>query len=261
MNKDEIKKKLKRLYEENYSHLGALQRTERMYPPDGGGHGYRWRDKMRKNDITISELEAELKNLQELVNHKKDLENNPSLIPALGIEMTKAIADVKQLSPDLIQWLKSSSKDLEHVDSEVFEHLVAEFIIAHNIFKKVVLVGRDNRTSADIFALNKIGNSGITARVFIEVRRTRARQGVNVIDQVLGAMFNEYEHGWTAGMIVSLGGFTKTKKYSPRDLELRNLVLRDRSDLLKWLADYEPTPSGLYLPNPRRRLDDIENEE
>ncbi len=256
MRKEEIERRIAQLYEENYSHLGALQRTERMYPPDGGGHGYRWRERMRRIDAEISELRAELEGHHELIRRKEALEQDQSLIPTPHIGVYEAIADIKRLSPELILHLKSSVKNLCHVDPDVFEHLVAEFFVAHGIFTDAALVGRDPATSADIFAMSSIGNSGIPARVFVEVRRTLVPQGVNAIDQVLGAMFGEQKHGWTAGMIVSLGGFTDMKKYSPGDLELRNLALRDRADLLKWLADYELTSTGLYLPKPRRRMDD-----
>ena len=78
MEKDEIKKEIDRIETElksiGYAHASyyeSLKRTERLYPPDGGGHGAKWRAKIReKNErraplnYRLDELKARLAELE-----------------------------------------------------------------------------------------------------------------------------------------------------------------------------------------------------
>ena len=51
-------------------------------------------------------------------------------------------------------------------------------------------------------------------------------------------------------MIVSLAGFGEFERYTVAYLKNIGIELRDQKDLLRWLADYEPTRGGLWLPRP-----------
>ena len=79
--------------------------------------------------------------------------------------------------------------------------------------------------------------------------------GIEVIDRVHGAVLNERErHGWHVGMIVSLSGFRNFEKITRQQLVHKGLELKDRNNVIEWLMSYKPNRSGLWLPNPLRRM-------
>ncbi len=146
-----------------------------------------------------------------------------------SVEAHKTISEGKRLTPDLIHHLQEHETDLLEIEPRVFEHLVAEFLACHG-FSDVAVVGSDPETSADIFAIARVGDLGHRVRYFIEVKRWKHRVGVEVIDRVLGAMIGEREKfGWHAAMIVSVVGFKRMRKYSRTDLDLRGVSLHDRN--------------------------------
>lgn len=164
-----------------------------------------------------------------------------------GLELRAAIADVRRLTPELILHLKKHERDLESVPWQVFEELVAEFMASWG-FTDVRLVGRDPSTQADIMAVHWVEPSGVRLKYFVEVKHTKDSVGMEVISQVYGAFALEQPiHGWTLAMIVSLGGFKDTKRLGRSDLELRNLHLKGRKDVLRWLGSYQLAPGGLWL--------------
>jgi Restriction endonuclease len=100
-----------------------------------------------------------------------------------------------------------------------------------------------------------LDSSGMVLRIFIEVKRWKDRVGINMINEVLGAMFTERERlGWHAGIIVSTGGFIRNGRFSTPELSLKGLELRAKEDLLLWLDNYRPNKNGLWLPAPERTL-------
>lgn len=164
--------------------------------------------------------------------------------------LAAAVEKIDRLTPDLIAHLATHEDDLRKIPWEVLEHLVGEFL-ANQGFRDVRLVGRDPRTSADLYATWIIDPVSVHIRFFIEVKRWRERLGVTVINEVLGAMFSERDtFGWHAGMIIATGGFTDFRKYSPLEISLRGIELRDKHDLLRWLRGYRPNKNGLWLPAP-----------
>ena len=172
----------------------------------------------------------------------------------VSIELIPVIETIKNLTPALIAYLRTYEADIERLRWDVFEHLIAEFFASWG-FEDVRLVGRNAKTSADIFAAQVINPIGTKIRYFIEVKRWKHKVGVQVIDQVYGAMLSERPvFGWHAAMIVSLVGFKDFEKYSRESLALRGIELRERDDLLKWLRGYKPKGNGLWLPEPRKEL-------
>ena len=169
-------------------------------------------------------------------------------------KLVDVVEAAETLTPDLIAHLKSHSDDLDKLQWDVFEHLVGEFLTSRG-FQDVRLVGRDPKTSADIYAAATYGSLGVKLRFFIEVKRNRSAVGIQVINEVLGAMITERDQfGWHAGLIVSTGGFRRTRKYTPLELSLRGIEMKDKRDLLMWLEDYQPDKNGLWLPNPQRSM-------
>jgi HJR/Mrr/RecB family endonuclease len=159
-----------------------------------------------------------------------------------------------KLEPDLISHLKRQSDDLVNINPLLFEHLFAEFLAARG-FDDVRLVGRNTKTSADIFAAKFVPGPDIPMRVFVEVKRWKNTIGIEVINQVLGAFLGERERfGWNAALVVTVGGFREFEKWSREELALKGLYLKDRDDLLRYLDGYKQHANGLWLPNPRTDL-------
>ena len=168
--------------------------------------------------------------------------------------MVPVIETFKKLEPSLIAHLQAHHEDLIKIDPKVFEHLIAEFL-ASSGFTDVLLVGQNRSTSADIFAMYFNAWLKIPQTYFIEVKRWKERVGIQVIQQVGGAMMLERaRYGWHAAIIVTIKGCSKLQKWTKREIELMGIYLKDRNDLLRWLKDYKQTKSGLWLPNPRTDL-------
>jgi HJR/Mrr/RecB family endonuclease len=170
------------------------------------------------------------------------------------IFLAHVIEGIKKLTPELILYLKVYKEAISAIPWQVFEHLVAEFLAAKG-FEDVRLVGRDARTSADIYAAHTRDPLGTKIRFFVEVKRTREAVGIGVINSVLGAMLSERARvGWHAALIVATGGFRDMVKFSRQEISMRGVELADQSKLLMWLEGYQPTKTGLWLPCPERSM-------
>ena len=165
------------------------------------------------------------------------------------VAISDVIEGIVQLSPDLIQHLRNHSNDVGKVDPQVFEHLVGE-LMASAGWHDVRLVGRNPKTHTDIFALHYFSTSdGIPVRFFVEVKRWKNRIGVEVINQVYGAMVSEREkHGWHGAIIFALGSASTTRAFNKDEYRKKGIEIKDKEDLLRWLRDYKPNGDGLYVP-------------
>jgi len=165
------------------------------------------------------------------------------------LAITDVIEGIAQLTPELIQHLRHHNDDVDKVNPEVFEHLVGELMAAAG-WHDVKLVGRNPKTHADIFALHYVPNTdGIPVRFFVEVKRWKNKIGVEVINQVYGAMVSEREKfGWHAAVILTLGGTSITRSFNKDEYRNKGIEIRDKEDLLGWLRDYQPNNNGLYVP-------------
>lgn len=166
--------------------------------------------------------------------------------PHFSVEET--LQQVRELTPDLIAYLKQHESDLIKLNWEIFEHLIAEFFAGWG-FSMVRLVGKTITPAADIFAVEKRLSTGGTWRYFIEVKRWRERVGIEVVDRVYGAMLRERDKwGWHVAMICSVAGFADFRATDTRELRLRGVELRGKEDICEWLRAYRPSKSGLWLP-------------
>ncbi len=167
-----------------------------------------------------------------------------------SIDVSDVIEKAKELTPYLIKYLKNHEEDLRKLPWQIFEHLIAEFF-ASWAYQDVRIVGRNPQTGADIVAMRKPDKSGVMIRYFIEVKRWKERVGVEVIDRVIGALVAERpKFGWHLGMIVTVADFTEMEKYSPLQLSMLGIELRNGDDVRKWLQQYQFNKKGLWLPNP-----------
>jgi restriction endonuclease Mrr len=163
-------------------------------------------------------------------------------------ELIPVVETIQKLTPSLIAHLQRHEDDLNKIHWRVFEHLIAEFFASWG-FKDVQLVGRNSMTSADIFATYVVNPLGVKHRYFIEVKRWKRKIGIEVINQVLGAMISERERfGWHAAMIVTQVGYKDFEKWDREELAMKGIELKDRDDLLGWLRGYKQNESGLWLP-------------
>jgi DNA-binding CsgD family transcriptional regulator len=171
-----------------------------------------------------------------------------NVIWAPTIELSEPLAGIKRVSPDLMQHLKREHADIVKVPARVFEEIVAE-LLAGMGWKEVRLVGRSSETSADILAGHFLPDGVAPIRVFIEVKRWKDKIGVEVFNQVLGAMVSERERfGWHQAWIVTLGGVADTRKFSRYEWRSKGLEVKEKEDLLSWLDGYRPNRDGLWLP-------------
>lgn len=210
---------------------------------------------VRPKDIEQAQRYIHLALMGEPSSEWIDLGLDALRIPSRAeLGLADVVATAEKLTPELIEHLRQQKDDISKVRWDVFEHLVGEFLTQQG-FRDVRLVGRDPRTSADLYATWVIDATGIVLRFFIEVKRWEHRVGITVINEVLGAMLIEREtFGWHAGLIIATGGFAKTKKYSPIELSLRGIELKEKNDLLQWLDGYRPNKNGLWLPAPEKSL-------
>jgi hypothetical protein len=170
------------------------------------------------------------------------------------IELVPVVETFKRLEPSLIAHLQRHHDDLIKIHPGVLEHLIAEFLASWG-FMDVRLVGRNRQTSADIFAMHFNQSLRIPQTYFFEVKRWKKRVGIEVIQQVWGAMMLERQrYGWHAAIIVTLSGYKDLQKWSREQVEMMGVYLKDRNDLLRWLSDYKQTERGLWLPKPRTDL-------
>jgi hypothetical protein len=52
-------------------------------------------------------------------------------------------------------------------------------------------------------------------------------------------------------MVVTVSGFAEMDKYTPHQLRMMGISLKDGDDIRQWLKDYRFNKSGLWLPDPK----------
>jgi len=169
-------------------------------------------------------------------------------------DLQEVVETIRTLTPELIIYLQSHERDLRKVNPRVFEHLVAEFLKQRG-FSDVRWVSWDSHTSADIFAVERANAVGISLRYFVEVKRHRNRIGVDVVNEVHGAMdLERAKYGWNAALIVSAAGFKEFRKSTRSQFEMMGVYLKGERDLHQWLQEYRLNKGRLWLPDPLRKL-------
>jgi Restriction endonuclease len=170
------------------------------------------------------------------------------------IFVASVLEQSRQLTPFMMSYLKDHPGELPLLPWQIVEQLIGEFFAGWG-YKDVRLVGRDRRTAADVFAMQKIEPDGTEIRVFVEVKRWRDRVGVQVVNEVYGAFIGEQPtFGWTMAMVVSMSGFTDIKRTTPGELRMKGVLLKDGNDVHNWLRDYRFNKGGLWLPKPQTSI-------
>lgn len=170
------------------------------------------------------------------------------------VTISERIESVDCLTIDLIHHLKRHHDDIHKLQWDVFEHLVAEYLASKG-FQDVAIVGRNKITSADIYAVHVVDATGDRLKFYVEVKRTREKIGIDIINNVIGAVALERpDIGWDVAIIVSLAGFRKFHKTSQKKVSYLGVKLKDKDDVVSWLEGYAPGPNGLWLPKPDTSL-------
>lgn len=139
----------------------GVRRATKLFPKeivDGWRMGKPPKEIAQDTGMPITTIYRILKNMQKGIIEGtlseikviRELENGPG-DKKISVELIHVIETVKRLTPDLIAYLQSHEIDLDKLRWDVFEHLVAEFFASWG-FQDVRLVGRNSKTSADIFA-------------------------------------------------------------------------------------------------------------
>jgi hypothetical protein len=178
-------------------------------------------------------------------------------MPVWGAFIDPSVADFQIIAPDelgnelnerLMSLLHHDPEKIRNLKGTLFEEVIAE-LLAQRGFEVVKHVGRRGDTGADIFALEKSPCSGVRLRYFVETKLWTGKIGVEVVDRVSGAIVNErHRWGWHVGLIVAPAGWKNMLKFSREELQLLGIELRDDKDVQNWLKNYQPAPSGLWLP-------------
>ncbi|MBU1357019.1 MAG: restriction endonuclease [Candidatus Edwardsbacteria bacterium] len=156
------------------------------------------------------------------------------------------LASIKEITPELIKYLKYNVNSISNMNPETFEKLIAELLSSLGFITKHV--GRSYETSADICAIYNIKQTNLPDRCYVEVKRWKDKIGIGVIQTVLGAMVLEREKwGWTGGMIVTVKGMKNIKKIKRSELEYKNIYIKEKEDIYEWLKGYKKCENGLLL--------------
>ena len=162
--------------------------------------------------------------------------------------MQPVLATIERVTPELLAHLKECNDDLEMIPPPVVEQLVAE-LLAGNGWHHVEVVARNAETSADILAVRRDA-LGIETTYFVEVKRWKDKVGIEVINQVVGAMeLEQTRFGWNMGLVVTVAGAKRFRKITPEELRLKHVHVREKRHIVSLLGTYRPTPSGLWLPD------------
>lgn len=248
------------IYKEIYNVLEKLTYREReiikLLYGIGDGYIYTYEEVGRIFQLTSSRIRQlekkvirkfpKLPEVAKLLLQSEETDKNKDT--EVLIELQDTLRSIKELSIELLLYLKDQPDNLIRLPWGVFEQLVAE-CLASKGFDEVKLVGKNPKTAADIFAIEKSSASGSRIRYFIEVKRWKDKVGVEIIDRVLGAIQSEKATwGWHIGMIITLSDFKEMRKYTPEALELMGIELRNKDDIVAWLNDYRPSDTGLWMP-------------
>ena len=202
----------------------------------------------KKWSISYQKVSAIEKSAWKKLQHPSRSRHLLSVFLAPTVELSQPLESIKQVSPNLMQHLKREHDDITKVPPLVFEEIVAE-LLAGMGWKEIKLVGRSSETSADILAGHFLPDGTTPIRVFIEVKRWKDRIGIEIFNQVLGAMVSERDRlGWHQAWIMALGGAAATRKFSRDEWRAKGVEIKDKSDLFSWLDGYKPNKEGLWLP-------------
>ncbi|NVK63131.1 MAG: restriction endonuclease [Flavobacteriales bacterium] len=236
------------LNEESVKHLEVLSRLtdfeQKVYIFKSGlgtgisFHDYEIQRASKQNRRTVNQAYNKAKQFIKAYERKQLTE---------GVLYSKEIiSEVKNLSPELLNYLIKNRPDLRLLHWKTTEQLVAEFFASWGY--NTELVGKNSYTSADIIAIRPNDLSNIGFKCYIEVKNTKQKVGIEVINQLIGAISSErLLNGYHVGMIVSISGFKDVNKWSPDQLKYLGVEMRDSTDVNNWLDNYQFSDSGLWL--------------
>jgi len=156
------------------------------------------------------------------------------------------IGGVRDVSAEYLEWIRLHSNVLDQVAWEAFEKIIAEIFASRGF--SIDFTARIRNKSADLLAL-RIDDVGVSHGYLIECKRfSRSRPvGVDIVNAVLGA---SRRAGADHAFLVTSSSFTQDVLSMRDTLRELRLHLRDGDNVSKWLSEYTPCDSGLWIaPN------------
>ncbi len=161
------------------------------------------------------------------------------------------VVAAQTISRELIKYLANNPDAMYELRPRQFEELIAEILAQYGW--EIDLTPATHDGGYDLFAIQK-SNAGVRTSWIVECKKYRRDRKVGV--DVVRALYGVRNTSMPAGMIMlaTTSDFSRdvrAMKESRYDLELR-----DQKDILSWLNDYKPKPSGhLYLRDSENLVD------
>lgn len=198
----------------------ALRRTEQMYPPDGGGHGFKWREKVRERERTLDGLRKE----------RDEIRNAPApIFEQAAFEAVQAILvpDFEAINAELIEYLGKHPHRLPDLHWRQFE-LLLQRVFANQGYDTEVGPGGGDQ-GVDLRLIQKDGVGEIMTLVQAKKYAKRPIQ-LEAVLALYGAV--EVEDA-------NRGLFVTTSRYLPgvmkfAEAKQRRIVLADSEDVARW---------------------------
>jgi uncharacterized protein YjbI with pentapeptide repeats/HJR/Mrr/RecB family endonuclease len=156
---------------------------------------------------------------------------------------------IKQISRELIKYLRKHPDAIYEIKPRRFEELVAEILSSYGWS---VLLSPETRDGGyDIFAVSK-DISGVRSSWIIECKKYRADRkiGVDIVRNLYGITL--VQQGANAMLATTSFFSSEAQNYKASRY---NLELRDYNDILEWINNYSPNPNGrLYVKDNRLEL-------
>jgi len=226
MTKEELRERLAELYKENYSHLGALQRTQRMYPPDGGGHGYRWRERMRKNDELIAELEERVR----LSEEEDEGEVEVELYSDAHFAQTRIVLvpAFDEITCEVLEYFARNPAELERLHWRKLEELLDSVFRNQGFYTEIGPGNGDDGVDLRLVQKDTIGE----IVTLVQAKRYASKYPVHL--EAVQALSAVVDHNKA-----NRGLFVTTSRYLPStqrfaEAQRGKLVLAQSEDVSRW---------------------------
>jgi hypothetical protein len=157
------------------------------------------------------------------------------------------IESLKEISPEYMIWLKKYPSNIEQVNWEAFESIIAEIFSSRGF--TVERTAKLRNRSADLIAI-QTNKEGKDIKYLIECKsRTKGRTtiGIDIAHQVLGAALTK---GFQHALLVTNSSFSRDviNHISGVQFDEYFLDLADGNEIREWLKNYSPRNDfGLWI--------------
>lgn len=217
---DPVKELWDVIKEQNY-YQECLLRTKKMYPPDGGGHGFKWREKIRKNRRRMDELLEKISAQEETSKTIYENQHFDSVCKLL-------IPDFEQVNLELMEYISRHPSKLDELKWREFE-LLLEAVFRNQGYQTQIGTGyRDGGIDLRLLKHDNIGE------VVTLVQAKRYDNSIPIrleAVQALAAVVDDNKAN--RGLFVTTSRYyPSAKKFAER--QEHRIVLADSNDVAQW---------------------------